>query len=118
MGLNFVFLTRALVTIRCGTARFSKLPKSWACGAPAIEESWEATRKGLRAALDVVQRFGWTSRRWLPSASALLPVAYFAFLKGGRIPRADEREVLRFLCLAAWTVSFRQACMIPPSHSW
>ena len=116
LGLNFVFLTRALVTIRCGTARFSKLPKSWATGSPAIEESWQATRKGVGAAIDLVQRMGWTNRRWLPSANALLPVAYFASLKGGRIARDDEREVARFLCLAAWTGAFSGASETAIDH--
>ena len=116
LGLNFVFLTRALVTIRCGTARFSKLPKSWATGSPPIEESWEATRKGLGATIDLVRRMGWTSRRWLPSANALLPVAYFASLKGGRIAKKDEREVVRFLCLAAWTGAFSGASETAIDH--
>lgn len=105
-GLNFVFLTRALVAIRCATARFSKLPKSWATGAPAIEESWKLTRKSLGAAIDLALGMGWTTRRWLPSANALLPVAYFASLKGGRIAKEDEPEGARFLCLAAWTGAF------------
>jgi hypothetical protein len=52
---------------------------------------------------------GWTSRRWLPSTSALLPVAHFAHLKGGRISKHDEREVERFLCLAAWAGAFSKA---------
>jgi hypothetical protein len=106
LGLNFVFLTRALVAIRCGTARFSKLPKNWATGAPAIEESWKITRKSLDATIDLALRMGWTSRRWLPSVNALLPVAYFASLKGGRITNEDEPEIARFLCLVAWTGAF------------
>jgi len=116
LGLNFVFLTRALVTIRCKTARFSKLPKSWASGSPAIEESWEATRKGIGAAIDLVLRMGWTNRRWLPSANALLPVAYFASRKGGRIAKEDEEEVARFLCLAAWTGAFSGASETAIDH--
>jgi len=116
LGLNFVFLTRALATIRCGTARFSSLPKSWATGSPAIEETWEATRKGLGAAIDLVLRMGWTNRRWLPSTNALLPVAYFASLKGGRIVKEDEREVKRFLCLAAWTGAFSGASETAIDH--
>jgi hypothetical protein len=43
-------------------------------------------------------------------------VAYFAFLKGGRIPKADEREVLRFLCRAAWTGAFSGASETAIDH--
>ncbi len=116
LGLNFAFLTRALATIRCGTARFSKLPKSWLAGSPAIEKSWESTREGLRVAIDLVQRMGWSSRRWLPSTSALLPVAYFVHRKGGRISKDDAREVERFLCLAAWTGAFSHASETAINH--
>jgi hypothetical protein len=52
---------------------------------------------------------GWASRRWLASTSALLPVAYFAFQKGGSISKGDAPEVARFLCLAAWTGAFSKA---------
>jgi len=109
LGLNFAFLTRALGTIRRSTARFSKLPKNWTAGSPAIEESWEDTQNSLSATIELVQRMGWTSRRWLPSTSALLPVAYFAHLKGGRISKHEERTVVRFLCLAAWAGAFSKA---------
>lgn len=63
----------------------------------------------LSASVGLVQSMGWASRRWLPSTSALLPVAYFAHLKGGRIPKGDEREVVRFLCRTAWTGAFSKA---------
>ena len=76
---------------------------------PAIEESWETTQQSLNATIDIVLRMGWSDRRWLPSANALLPVAYFASLNGGHIAKDDEREVVRFLCLAAWTGAFSSA---------
>jgi len=118
LGLNFVFLTRALVAIRRGSARFSDLPKSWATatGSPPIQESWRATQKGLNAAIDLVQGMGWTNRRWLPSANALLPVAYFASLNEGHIAKEDVREVERFLCLAAWTEAFSGATETAIDH--
>jgi hypothetical protein len=115
LGLNFAFLTRALATIRRGTARFSKLPKNWTAGSPDIGESWEATRKALSVSIDLVTRMGWTSRRWLPSTSALLPVAYFAYLKQG-ISKDDEQELVRFLCLAAWTGAFSKASETAIDH--
>src|ERR1019366_6374109 len=110
LGLNFVFLKRALATIRRGSARLSKkLPKNWAAGEPDIKESWEDTARALGASIDLVQRMGWASRRWLASTSALLPVAYFAHRNGGRISKDDEREIVRFLCLAAWAGAFSGA---------
>jgi hypothetical protein len=116
LGLNFVFLTRTLLTVRRGSARFSKLPKSWSSGLPAIEESWEATQKALGEAIDLVKRIGWTNRRWLPSANALLPVAFLASMKGGRIAKEDERETVRFLCLAAWSNAFSGASETAIDH--
>jgi len=116
LGLNFVFLTRALATVRCGTARLSKLPRSWASGSTPIEESWELTRKALQGAVELVLRIGWTNRRWLPSANALLPVAYFASRNGGRIPKKDAGEAIRFLCLAAWTGAFSGASETAIDH--
>lgn len=109
LGLNFTFLTRALAAIRHGSARFSKLPKNWAAGPPAIEKSWKDTGLALGVTTDIVQQMGWTSRRWLPSTSALLPVAYFAHRNGGRISKDDEPDVVRFLCLAAWAGAFSGA---------
>ncbi len=109
LGLNFVFLFRALVTIRCGTSRVSKLPKRWASDPPPIEESWELTRKSLHVVTELVDRIGWADRRWLPSANALLPVAYFASQNGGRILKENIGEAVRFLCLAAWTGAFSGA---------
>src|ERR1035441_67263 len=53
LGLNFVFLKRALATIRRGSARLSKkLPKNWAAGEPDIKESWENTACALGASID------------------------------------------------------------------
>jgi hypothetical protein len=109
LGLNFAFLTRALAMIRHGTARFSKLPNNWAAGPPDIEQSWAHTENVLDACIDVIRQTGWNSRRWLPSMSALLPVAYFAYKKGGQISNADRPEVVRFLCRAAWAGAFSKA---------
>jgi len=116
LGLNFVFLTRALAIIRCGMARFSKLPKNWATGAPAIDDSWELTRKSLDTAIAIALGAGWTDRRWLPSTNALLPVAFFASLKGGCIPEQDREEAVRFLCLAAWAGAFSRSSETAIDH--
>ncbi len=81
----------------------------WAKGEPAIEDVWKLTQRSLGSAIGVALRMGWTTRRWLPSVNALLPVAYLAFKSGGRIAREDEAEAARFLCLAAWTGAFSGA---------
>jgi hypothetical protein len=106
MGLNFAFLTRALATIRHGRARLSKLPRNWGTGSPDIDESWRDTENALNICIELVKRMGWTSRRWLPSTSALLPFTYFIYKKGGHISKDDEREAARFLCMAAWGGAF------------
>jgi hypothetical protein len=77
LGLNFVFVTRALVTVHRGNSSFSKLPQNWASDSGDVKESWRKTERGLRLACQIVREdLGWTTRRWLPSVNALIPVAY------------------------------------------
>jgi len=99
LGFNFSFLTRTLVTVHRGSSGFANLPRNWASG--DINASWNATKKGLRYAASLVQEeFGWTSRRWLPSANALIPIAYL-FKDHLKEPSKKERESLkRYLLLA------------------
>lgn len=108
LGLNFVFATRALVTTHRGTSSFSKLPRNWASAEGDIGESWERTAQGLRYAVDLVrQDLGWAARRWLPSANALIPVAYL-FREKGRVPSRAEREsIRRYLLLTGLRGMFR-----------
>jgi hypothetical protein len=73
LGLNFVFATRALVTIHRGNSSFSNLPKSWASDASDVKDSWHRTERGLRIACNLVrEELGWNTRRWLPSVNAPL----------------------------------------------
>jgi hypothetical protein len=77
LGINFVFLLRTLVTVHRGNCSFSKLPRNWADDTSEIEASWRRTEHALRATVDFVKNdVGWTTRRWLPSTMALIPVVY------------------------------------------
>lgn len=108
LGFNFSFVTRALVTIHRGSSRFVNLPRNWAASAEELDASWSATRKGLQYAAKLVrEELGWTTRRWLPSANALIPVAYL-FKNHTRRPSKKERELLkRYLLLTGLRGLFR-----------
>jgi hypothetical protein len=77
LGVNFIFLLRCLVTVHRGNCSFSKLPRSWADDTGEVEASWRRTERAVRATVEFVRsQIGWTTRRWLPSANALIPVVY------------------------------------------
>jgi hypothetical protein len=83
LGINFIFLVRSLVTVHRGNCSFSKLPKNWAEDTGEVEASWRAAEKALRAVVKFVRsEIGWTTRRWLPSANALIPVVYLLAKNG------------------------------------
>ena len=83
LGINFVFLLRVLVTVHRGNSSFSKLPRNWADDKGEVEASWKRTEQALRATVRFVRtEVGWTTRRWLPSTMALIPVVYL-LAKGG-----------------------------------
>ncbi len=102
LGLNFVFVTRALVTIHRGNSSFSKLPKNWASDSGDVKESWQKTQRSLRLVCQIIrQELGWTTRRWLPSVNALIPVAYL--LKDAKgVSSIDGELVKRFLLLTGF----------------
>ena len=108
LGFNFTFVTRALITLHRGSSSFSNLPRNWAADSEEVDESWLSTQKGLKYAASLVRdELGWVTRRWLPSANALIPVAYlFKNRKGS--PSKNEREYLkRYLLLAGLRGLFR-----------
>lgn len=108
LGLNFVFVTRALVTIHRGNSSFASLPKSWASNAGDVMESWRRTERGLRLACDLVREdLGWTTRRWLPSVNALIPVAYLLKDYKGEVSRREREQLKRFLLLSGFRGLFR-----------
>jgi hypothetical protein len=108
LGFNFSFVTRALVTIHRGSSSFTNLPRNWAASAEEIDASWCATKKGLQYAATLVrEELGWATRRWLPSANALIPIAYL-FKNHTGSPSKKERELLkRYLLLTGLRGLFR-----------
>lgn len=101
LGLNFVFVVRALVTVHRGRSTFSRLPKNWAVGSGDIEKSWRAAEKGLTRAVHFVQdEMGWTTSRWLPSLNALIPLAYLLKDEAGPLHAADKRSLKRYLLIS------------------
>jgi hypothetical protein len=103
LGLNFVFVTRALVTIHRGSSTFSTLPKNWAADAGDVRESWRQTERGLQFACALVrEELGWTTRRWLPSVNALIPVAYLLKDHKGKLADSETEQLKRFLLLTGF----------------
>jgi len=63
LGINFVFLLRAVVTIHRGNSSFSKLPRSWADDKAEVEASWKGTEHALRTTVKFARvHVGWTTR--------------------------------------------------------
>ncbi|MCK1466868.1 DUF262 domain-containing protein [Bradyrhizobium sp. 193] len=111
LGVNFIFLLRCLVTVHRGNCSFSKLPKSWAEDTGEIESSWRATERSLRAAVEFVRsEIGWTTRRWLPSANALIPVVYL-LAKSGKmsLKGKDAALVRKYLLVSGLRGLFRSS---------
>jgi hypothetical protein len=92
MGINFVFLLRAVVTVHRGNCSFSNLPRSWADDTGEVETSWRKTEQALRLVVSFLRKeVGWTTRRWLPSTMALIPIVYL--LSQTNMSTLNEREV-------------------------
>jgi hypothetical protein len=100
LGLNFVFATRSLITNHRDSSSFSKLPKNWAMADKDINESWKATEKGLPVVVDFIRdECGWTTRRWLPSANALIPLSYLLRDREGGFTKKEYEDIQRYLCI-------------------
>ncbi|MBR0778314.1 DUF262 domain-containing protein [Bradyrhizobium diazoefficiens] len=111
LGVNFIFLLRCLVTVHRGNCSFSKLPRSWADDTGEVESSWRSTEKAVRTAVQLVQsELGWTTRRWLPSTNALIPVVYLLAKNGkSTIKGKDLDYVRRYLLISGLRSLFRGA---------
>jgi hypothetical protein len=109
LGINFVFLLRALVTVQRGNSSFSKLPRNWADDRAEVEASWKQTEQALRATVEFVRNdIGWTTRRWLPSTMALIPVVYLLAKAGNGPLKGTEAEyVRRYLLVSGLRSLFR-----------
>lgn len=108
LGLNFVFATRALITAHRDSSSFSDLPRSWATGDKDINESWKGAEHGLSEAVNFVRdELGWNTRRWLPSANGLIPLAYLLRDRDGGFTAKEREDVRRYLCITAIRGLFR-----------
>lgn len=109
LGINFVFLLRTLVTVHRGNCSFSKLPRSWADDTGEIEASWRRAENALRATTQFVRsEVGWTTRRWLPSTMALIPVVYLLANTSTATLRAKDAELVkRYLLVSGLRSLFR-----------
>jgi hypothetical protein len=102
LGLDFLFALRALITVHRDNSSFSSLPDRWATsGSRDILDSWDFVRKGLEVVIDLISvELGWTTKRWLPSANALIPVIYYLAAKPGKLSQADKKALCQFLLRA------------------
>ena len=109
LGLNFVFSTRALITAHRDNSSFSDLPKRWTTlGDKDINESWEAAEHGLSKAVAFVRdELGWNTNRWLPSANALIPLAYILRDRNGGFMKNEHEDIRRYLCITGIRGLFR-----------
>ena len=108
LGLNFVFATRALITVHRDSSSFSKLPKNWAMSGKDITESWKGTERGLGQVIEFVRgELGWTSRRWLPSANALIPLVYLLRDRQNGFLSNEAMDVRRYLFITGVRGLFR-----------
>ena len=109
LGVNFVFLLRTLVTVHRGNCSFSKLPSKWADDTGEIETSWKRTEQALRATVDFIRNeIGWTTRRWLPSTMAIIPVVYLIANSGTSVLRGNDAELVkRYLLISGLRSLFR-----------
>lgn len=109
LGLNFVFATRALVTAHRDNSSFSDLPKKWTTlGNKDINDSWKAAEHGLSESVAFVRdKLGWCTRRWLPSANALIPLAYLLRDRNGGFMRKEHESIRRYLCITGIRGLFR-----------
>jgi len=111
LGINFIFLVRSLVTVHRGNSSFAKLPKNWAEDTGEVETSWRQTERALRATVEFVRsQIGWTTRRWLPSTSALVPVIYLLAKDGKSTLKGEDAVfVKRYLLVSGYRSLFRGA---------
>lgn len=108
LGLNFVFATRVLITAHRDNSSFSDLPKHWATGDKDINESWKAAERGLSGVVAFVRdALGWSTRRWLPSANSLIPLAYMLRDRDGGFLANEHEDIRRYLCISGIRGLFR-----------
>jgi len=117
LGLNFVIATRTLATVHKGSPRFTTSDNRYGestfwnnnSAGHSVKYSWKKAETALTEVLEVIVReTGWTTRRWLPSGNALVPLAFLVSRRTGRrkLSQPDRRNVVRYLCLSALAKAF------------
>jgi len=108
LGYDFAFLVRCLVAMHRHNAKLlSETHKGSTFfqdkNGKTINQTWETTRNCLQSVIDfVINEIGWSTRRWLPSVNALIPVAYLVqHNRGSKIINRDKEFIKQFLCLSA-----------------
>lgn len=111
LGINFLFLLRCFVTIQRENCSFSKLPKHWADDIKKIDEAWRDTETALRGVVSFLSgEIGWTTRSWLPSTMALIPVVYLFAKTGDSEPKGEAADFIRkYLIISGLRSLFRGA---------
>ncbi|HEY9225616.1 MAG TPA: DUF262 domain-containing protein, partial [Gemmatimonadaceae bacterium] len=109
LGFNFVFLIRTLMTVHRHNSSFSKLSPDWAGDAGQIEQSWRKTESALRFVVAFLRtEMGWTTRRWLPSTAALIPLVYLIAQTSTNKFTDRERDLARrYLLITGLRSAFR-----------
>jgi hypothetical protein len=100
------FLTRALVVIGTGQSRFRYLTEFWKKTPEEIERIWRRTRKAVDSAVNFTrQNARFESSDWLPSLSALIPLAAY-FDKFPAITPDVETGLLRWFYTASMNTRY------------
>jgi len=96
MSLMLVFLIRALIASGTGQSRFRYLAEFWKRGAREIDNIWKNAKRGVDAAVNFTRNnAGFESSDWLPTLSALIPLASY-FEHHPTITGDVERGLLRW----------------------
>lgn len=115
LGFGFSFAFRTLVVFHRGSARFRSLPADWVnVSGPnkrTLAESWDASQKALNGALKFIdEEMGWSLRALVPSANAIIVLA-FAFDKAQSASRISDaqKRYRSWLCLTALAGVFQSS---------
>jgi hypothetical protein len=65
-----------------------------------IKKSWDTISDSLKSVVDLLEANGISSDNVLYSNNALIPIAYFAFVNGGKISYKEVHNAFVWLCIA------------------
>jgi len=99
--LDARFMIRCLVAIGTGQSRFRYLTEFWTKPPQEIQAIWKRTKKAIDCAVNFArQNARYETSEWLPSLTALVPVAVYFDKHKAITPNAEE-ELLRWFYLAS-----------------